>query len=271
MPHKIIQIRHIVIGLLISFACLATLAVADTPQKPDTDPANGLAYEGAGELPCRLFLPKDFAEGDKKGPYPILIFLHGAGERGTDGLRQLTHGRAFMNEAASKYNCFVLAPQCPPEKIWAGRHWRDKETTLTKEPSPQMKLVMETLDTLCKKYPIDQKRIYIMGLSMGGFGTWDAIQRWPEKFAAAVPICGGGDDTLPDPIVKNKIPVWTFHGDQDMAVPVVRTRQMVDALKKAGGNVKYTEYPGVNHNSWDKAFVEPGLLEWITSQNLEKK
>ena len=224
--------------------------------------------EKLGSLSARVAFPDDYKKG--KGSYPLLLFLHGAGERGTDSVKQLTHGEHFLRKAGMKH-CFVLAPQCPPKKIWAGRHWKEKNFKLTEKPSNQMQLVMKMVDTICEQYPIDKRRIYIMGLSMGGFGTWEAVQRWPERFAAAVPICGGGDHTYIKPIAKSAPPIWAFHGDKDKAVPVERSRQMVEALKKAGVKVKYTEYPGVGHNSWDNTFAEPGLLDWILSQQRAKK
>ena len=123
---------------------------------------------------------------------------------------------------------------------------------------------MQMIAKMQKELPIDPKRLYVMGLSMGGYGTWDALQRYPEKFAAAVPICGGGDETAADRI---KAPVWAFHGDADGAVPVQRSRNMIEAIRKAGGKPKYTEYPGVGHNSWSAAFKDPELLKWLFSHH----
>ena len=129
--------------------------------------------------------------------------------------------------------------------------------------SKPMGLVMEVIAKLRKEHDIDSSRIYIMGLSMGGYGTWDTIQRYPNLFAAAVPICGGGDETNAHRIT---IPVWAFHGDKDNAVPVERSRNMIEAMKKAGMKPKYTEYPGVSHNSWSRAFETPELLQWLFSK-----
>ncbi len=223
--------------------------------KTFTDPA-------LGRLPYRLRLPSNF--DSKKGPYPLLIFLHGAGERGTDNRAQLVHGKPLMEQAADRYGCLVVAPQCPPEKLWAGHHWSDENLSLTAQPSGPMRLLMKLIDQMETDYPIDSDRVYIMGLSMGGFGTWDAIQRYPERFAAAAPICGGGDPALVERI-KNT-PIWAFHGEIDSVVPVSRSRRMVDGLKKLGGKIRYSEYPGVYHGSWNNAFAEPELLDWMTGQ-----
>ncbi|MCA9047007.1 MAG: prolyl oligopeptidase family serine peptidase, partial [Planctomycetaceae bacterium] len=124
--------------------------------------------------------------------------------------------------------------------------------------------VLELLDQLIKTHAIDEDRIYVMGLSMGGYGTWDLLARHPEKFAAGVPICGGGDEKQAAKI--KEMPIWVFHGDADTAVKVERSRNMVAAIKEAGGKPKYTEYPGVGHNSWTPAINEPEILPWLFSQ-----
>ena len=115
-----------------------------------------------------------------------------------------------------------------------------------------------------KEYSIDPQRIYLTGLSMGGYGTWDLLARKPDLFAAGVPVCGGGDESTAEKFAK--VPVWVFHGDKDTAVPVGRSRTMVEALKKAGGHPKYTEYAGVGHNPWDKAYADPKLMNWLFKQ-----
>jgi predicted peptidase len=148
--------------------------------------------------------------------------------------------------------------------MWAGRHWSEANHALAEKPSRQMRLLTELLESLEKEYPIDRDRLYVMGLSMGGFGTWDIIERYPQRFAAAAPICGGSDETLAARIAG--VPIWVFHGDTDTAVPVARSREMVKALKAAGGKPRYSEYPGVGHNSWTPAFNEPELLKWMYGQ-----
>ena len=136
-----------------------------------------------------------------------------------------------------------------------------------KEPSEPMRLVLELIDAVRKDYPVDPKRIYITGLSMGGFGTWDVLARRPDLFAAAVPICGGADETTAPTMAT--IPIWAFHGAKDPAVKVSRTRNMIEALKKAGGEPKYTEYPDVGHNSWVPAFKDPEMMKWLFAQKKE--
>ena len=140
---------------------------------------------------------------------------------------------------------------------------------MPKQPSVYLARTMFLIDSLVKNLNIDKNRIYITGLSMGGFGVWDAISRWPDKFAAAVPVCGGGD-TAKAAMIKD-IPIWTFHGDKDNLVMTSRSRDMIAAIKKAGGNPKYTEYTATGHNAWDKAYSEKDMYLWLFSQTKLKR
>lgn len=217
-----------------------------------------------GVLPYRILAPAAIKADTK---YPLVIVLHGAGERGTDNQRQLVHGGALFLDAGNreKFPAFVVFPQCPNDKRWVEVDWGDPVPhQQPKEPSVPMSLLMELIPTLVKAQPIDHSRIYVMGLSMGGFGTWDLAARHPEWFAAAVPVCGGAADATAPRLAK--LPVWAFHGAQDTTVKVGRTRSMIEALKKAGGKPKYSELPGVQHNAWDPAFAEPDLLPWLFAQ-----
>jgi predicted peptidase len=214
-------------------------------------------------LPYRLLKPKDY--GPQK-TYPLVLFLHGAGERGADNKAQLKHVVSIFTtkENREKYPCFVLVPQCAPQRKWAEVDWSAATHKTPEQPSSPLAMTMKVIALLQKEYSIDAKRLYVMGLSMGGYGSWDAIARYPDTFAAAVPICGGGDESKAPAIAK--VPVWVFHGDKDGAVKVQRSRNMVEALKKAGGSPKYTEYPGVGHDSWTPASKEPYLLPWLFGQ-----
>jgi len=199
--------------------------------------------------------------------YPLVLFLHGAGERGNDNEKQLIHGaKIFVNQAnLINFPCFAIAPQCPENYRWAETDWTLASHTLPEEISFPAKLTMELIDEIIKNYPIDTSRIYITGLSMGGFGTWDLISRFPEKFAAAIPICGGADLKYA-PTVKN-IPIWAFHGAKDKLVKVSRTRNMIFLIRKEGGKPKYTEYPSLGHFSWNAAYSTKNLLQWMFSQS----
>lgn len=214
-------------------------------------------------LPYRILFPKGFRRDQT---YPLVLFLHGAGERGVDNSAQLVHG---MNDFAKpenreKYPCFVVAPQCPEKKLWADVDWTTDSHTIAEKPSETMQLVLRLLDSLQQEFPVDPARLYVTGLSMGGYGAWDLVQRFPKKFAAAAPVCGGGDETIADRLVK--VPIWAFHGDQDTAVKPERSRRMIEAIKKAGGEPLYTEYKGVGHNSWEPAYRDPKLMEWLFAQ-----
>jgi predicted peptidase len=222
-------------------------------------------YQAAdrGKLPYRLLKPKDY---DPKQKYPLVVFLHGAGERGTDNKVQLVHGMADFasDKIMEAYPAFVIAPQCPAEKQWVDVPWSADEHKMPDKPSTPLKQTLEVVASMQKEFAIDADRIYITGLSMGGFGAWDAIQRQPDLFAACAPICGGGDATLAEKI-KN-VPVWAFHGDEDGAVKVRRSRDMIDAIKAAGGAPKYTEYKGVGHDSWTATYRDPEFYKWLFAQ-----
>lgn len=233
------------------------------------------------EDPAKLFEPREFAgksgevlkyrllkptsyHPDRK--FPLVIFLHGAGERGADNIAQLKHGMTDFCKAdrREKYPCYVLAPQCPTGQKWSDVDWSSKESKLPDQPSPSMQLVFEVVETMIEDAAVDKNRIYITGLSMGGYGTWDALARKGSYFAAAAPICGGGD---PQTVEKfSSIPIWCFHGDQDKAVAVSRSREMIEALKKVGGSPKYTEYAGVGHDSWTQSYSNAELYAWMFAQ-----
>lgn len=215
------------------------------------------------ELGYRILSPKEVSAEAK---YPLVLFLHGAGERGDDNQKQLVHvAKEFAkNEMMERYPCFVVAPQCPTDNRWVEVDWGAAAHTMPETPSVPLSATFELLNRLKDELPIDPQRIYVCGLSMGGFGAWDAIQRHPELFAAAVPICGGGDPAFAKHI--EDIPVWVFHGDQDGAVQVKRSREMVNALSKLDSDVIYTEYPGVGHNCWTMTAENRLVWDWLFAQ-----
>ncbi|MBN2638231.1 MAG: prolyl oligopeptidase family serine peptidase [Bacteroidales bacterium] len=199
--------------------------------------------------------------------YPLVIFLHGSGERGNDNTAQLKWGvmQFATDKAMSEHPAIVVAPQCPKGQTWADlQPDQNGEMDLAEHPTKPMKLVLELIHQLIKTMPVDTTRIYITGLSMGGFGTYDAIEREPGLFAAAVPVCGAGDSSKATEIAK--IPIWIFHGADDPVVPVQFSYDMAQALIKAGAHPGLTIYPGVGHFSWVPAYSDPLMMNWLFDQ-----
>lgn len=214
-------------------------------------------------LPYRFLEPKHI---NKNRTYPLVLFLHGAGERGRDNEKQLTHGTYIFQvpENVKKYPCFVVAPQCPNEKRWVESDWNVKVHQMPSDASVPVLQVKNLLDNLMDTYPVDPDRVYITGLSMGGFGTWDMLMRWPDYFAAGVPICGGGDTSLAE--IINDLPLWFFHSADDRTVPVELSRNMASVLERMGGDFRYTEYDDAGHGSWKPAYADPELIKWLFKQ-----
>ena len=216
------------------------------------------------EFKYRLLRPAAVEPGRK---LPLVLFLHGAGERGSDNERQLKYLPTWLAEEENRrrYPCFVLAPQCRVDHRWVEVDWSDKTSVPQKpEMTVDMAAAVAALDAVMKIEPVDPGRVYLTGLSMGGYGSWDLAARMPERFAAVIPICGGGDEATA-PKLK-PLPTWCFHGDADKAVPVERSRTMVEAVRAAGGRVQYTEYAGVGHDSWTPAYRDRVTLDWLFQQ-----
>ena len=224
-----------------------------------------------GELNYRILYPENYQSSKK---YPVLLFLHGAGERGSDNEKQLVHGAKLFLDPANreKFPAIVLFPQCPIGKSWASLDIRNENGKKTynrqdgRKPGEMASLLDGLLKEISKTEKVDSKRIYVMGLSMGGFGTLEMLYLYPKKFAAAVPICGGHIVDLADVYAKH-VPIWLFHGTKDSVVPVDFSRNLYAKLKELGADVKYTEFPDANHDSWTSTFATPELLPWIFSHH----
>jgi len=220
-------------------------------------------------LPYRLLLPENY---DASKKYPVVFFLHGAGERGNDNEKQLVHGaKLFLKEENRKnFHAIVVFPQCATNSFWSNVEFKmdnGKRAFLFQEagePTKSMKLAQELLTTIIKTYPVAKKQIYVGGLSMGGMGTFEIVRRNPKLFAAAFPICGGANVATAPSLKKTNW--WVFHGGKDDVVPPSLSENMVEAMKKEKVSVKFTLYPNANHNSWDATFAEPELLTWLFSQ-----
>ena len=199
---------------------------------------------------------------------PLVIFLHGSGERGNDNDAQLKWGvKSFATQNQMKLHpAFVVAPQCPDGESWANFHFEETSGTLKilETSTKSMELLIELVHQLIKDFPVDTDRIYITGLSMGGFGTFDAIARYPDLFAAAVPVCGGGAPATA-PLIKD-IPIWIFHGAEDTSVDPKNSVNMFQALIDAGAHPGFTYYPEVGHFSWIAAYSDPMMMEWMFRQ-----
>ncbi len=233
--------------LLGSLACLISPVLAEAPV-PGALVQGSAAVKGEAGAGTTLgywtYLPK----GEKPATgWPLLVFLHGAGERGTDLNVLKKHGPPKLaGQKPELESFFMISPQCP-----AGRSW---DTVAVKD----------LIDQTVAGQPVDPKRIYITGISMGGFGTWKLLKEHPELMAAAVPICGGGD---PAAVAGFKsVPIWVFHGDKDPAVPFQKSVDMVEALKKEKSEVKFTPYPGVTHDCWTQTYDNPEVWAWLLKQ-----
>lgn len=255
----------------VAAALIVSLVGAYAESKPGSpDLFEGRVHKGEDgrTLPYRLLKPENY---DAQKDYPLVLFLHGAGERGSDNVSQLKHCVGLFAEAENRtrFPCFVVVPQCPEQREgepwgWTGVHPRQRLVSRDDKLGDPARMALEIVDLLQKEFSIDSGRLYLGGLSMGGFATWDIVARHPLKFAAAIPICGGGDPAAIAPAAK--LPIWAFHGADDPVVPVAFTESMIDAVRKAGGDPKYTAYARVGHDSWVRAFSEPDLLPWLFAQ-----
>lgn len=222
-------------------------------------------------LPYRMLTPTAYPAQSKTGthnrgpePMPLVLLLHGAGERGNDNSAQLRNGVAELlgsATATARFPCFVLVPQCPTGRRWVEVDWTAEHHILPFKLSVSLSAAVELVESFLGCYRIDPQRLYLVGLSMGAFGVWDLLSRWPERYAAAVSICGGADEDVVT--AAQAVPVWAFHGDHDPIIRVTRSRNVVAALRAAGGTPRYTEYPDVGHAAWTYAFAEPDLLPWL--------
>ena len=242
---------------LLSFAFAATMLAAPK----ETGFLNRVIKVKNKDYRYQVYVPANYTKAKQ---WPVILSLHGAGERGEDGLAQTQVGiGGAIRFHSDRFPAVVVMPQCRKD-VW----WTDPEMEAQ---------AMAILAKSMKEFRGDPKRVYLTGLSMGGYGTFAFASKYPGKFAAAVAICGGvvmpRTQAVGDPYTEvagkiGKTPMWIFHGSADPAVPVTESQKMNAAIKAAGGNVRYTEYPGVTHNSWDKAYGEADLAKWLFEQHL---
>ena len=195
---------------------------------------------------------------------PLILFLHGAGERGNDNQSQLTIGLPKLIENI-KTPCLIVAPQCPKNEKWVNTDWTLPSHTMEKNCNTPLSACLQIIDSLLSlPEKIDSGRVYLTGLSMGGFGTWELLQRYPKKFSAAIPICGGGD--LKECKSLTKIPIWAFHGKKDKLVPVSRTVNMISCIQKNGGISKMEIMEKAGHLCWNEVYKKKEVVSWLMSQ-----
>ena len=223
-------------------------------------------------LPYRILLPINYNPSKK---YPLILFLHGSGERGNNNEAQLTHGaELFLRDSIrNNYPAIVVFPQCPANSYWSNvtivndtiNKTRIFEFAPTGKPTTAMHLLLKLVNALQKNYPLQKSQFYVAGLSMGGMGTFELVRRKPNMFAAAMPICGGANSAIASKLTKTNW--WLFHGENDNVVNVQYSKDMAAAISNAGGSVKLTIYPNANHNSWDSAFAENDFMRWMFSNH----
>ena len=265
------MIRFPQVMLLISVAALALPALARTRE---TGFLNRSLSIGGTVYKYQVYVPTNW---NKRKKWPIVLFLHGAGERGDDGLLQTEVGiGSAIRRHSERFPCVIVFPQCR-KNVW----WIDADMEAQ---------ALKALDQSIAEFNGTTNRVYLTGISMGGYGTWQLASKYPGRFAAYIPVCGGivpppgvpipktlsTGNPASDPYAETAkkvglTPVWVFHGSADPAVPVSESRKMVEALKAASGNVKYTEYEGVGHNSWDRAYAESDLMPWLLAQESKKE
>jgi predicted peptidase len=248
-------IRPQAVFLLLALASFASRAWGQAPaagmQTPQavTVAVKEGDVERQVEIKYLVFLPADHGQPEKKDvKWPLMLFLHGGGERGTDIELVKKHGPPKIVEQKKEFPFVTISPQCPAEKRWNADE------------------LAKLVDHAANTYQADPKRLYVTGLSLGGAGTWDLLAKYPGKFAAAVPICGPGDPAAADKMKGT--PVWVFHGAKDPGVPIAKSEEMVEAIKKAGGNVKFTVYPEAGHDSWTETYNNEEVYKWLLEQKL---
>jgi predicted peptidase len=253
-------------------AAAGTAPSGAAPAPPPVKPADFEAHtfdDGAGHtLPYRIFFPRALSAGQK---VRVVLFLHGSGGRGTDNLRQLTDQPAplvfVQPQNQARWPVIMVAPQCPPDQQWVAMSWGAPSGKGRRPPEPTWPLAatLALVDRLVADLPaVDKTRLYVTGISMGGFGTFDAVARAPHRWRAAVPICGGYDEDQVAALLG--VPLWAFHAEDDPTVPVARSRDVIAALRARGSQPRYTEYPAsahYGHFSWAPAYADPDLLPWM--------
>lgn len=251
--NKLVNLKpmRIPILLLTAFSLVAATSTRAEEPKPGRQVEMKLELPQGGAVPYLLYLPSEYES--KGGPWPLLLFLHGRGESFGPLSLVKKWGPPLLIDSGQSMPWIVASPQCPEKGSWSAK---EQQTAL-----------VALLDALERNYRVDKNRVYLSGLSMGGYGSWRLAADHPDRFAAVAPVCGGGK---PEDAPKLKdLPIWVFHGSEDQAVPFQRSVEMVDAIKKAGGtSVRFTSLEHIGHNSWSAAYATPELYDWFNKQSL---
>ena len=229
------------------------------------------SYESMGyTMNYRLYVPKNYDCGEM---YPLVVFLHGSDERGDDNCAQLKNGLQVMFDDVTSpiYDSIVLVPQCPKCSWWTLASIGERGYSIADTPeSRELEALCEIIDELAGYYNVDEDRVYVTGISMGGFGTWDLLSRHGARFAAGMPICGGGDPSYAK--LLSRIPIRTFHGSADECVPVTLSRVMYASIRREGGKeISYTEYDGGGHVIWDTVYGDRENIDWLFAQSRRER
>jgi predicted peptidase len=252
--------RYLTAAALLMLAAGTTTQTISAPAPETMQTAEHFQFKKtlSTEVNYLLLLPKGY-DAKAKRRWPLILFLHGAGERGTNVWKVATHGPPKNAAAQANFPFIVVSPQCPEQQTWS----KD--------------VLLALLDEIVAKHAVDTSRIYLTGLSMGGYGTWDLGLTHPERFAAIVPICGGGQmiavllSSRDKAAALKSLGVWAFHGGKDPVVPLQESQRMVDSLKKVGlSDVKLTVYPEAGHDSWTETYKNPELYEWLLKHERPK-
>ncbi len=248
---------------LLCFVIAASFLIGCTQMEKNEMTSNLLEQEGqhaqtfekeiTKTLSCKylLFLPEGYGQQEKR--WPLMLFLHGAGERGDDLNKVKVHGPPKIVEKQKDFPFIIVSPQCPEDDWW----------------TQKTEVLINLLDDIVAQYDVDVDRVYLTGLSMGGYGSWALASEYPDRFAAVVPICGGGNRIMS--IFLKDMPIWAFHGAKDSVVPVEESKDLVEAINARGGNAKLTIYPEANHDSWTETYNNQEVYDWLLEHRLTKK
>lgn len=256
-----------IVQILLGIAAFAAFCGFKPYSMPEvtafTVPQTYVAGTDGRSVNYRIYVP-DIPDTATNG-VPLVLFLHGSGECGTNNVSQLSNGAGgLVWWSRNREPAIVIAPQAPPRTVWSPVFFNELQARMPYSPPPMIKLVKSLIDDVCERYPVDTNRILATGVSLGAYGVWDLVSRYPGFFAAAIPICGAGDPQKAD--VAAKTPIWIFHGEKDRNVPNKLDRSMVSRLWELDAPVRYMEYPDSGHAIWGRVYSDESVMKWFFSR-----